>query len=66
MALALTGMITNNGAEQGHGIVLEQHLASFPDFVLLEQGYNLWNWCVDGASLHTQGFLAVEASICLG
>ena len=52
-------MVTDNRADYGHWIVLEELLSCFHDLVLFEHLDDLWNWSMYRTSLLTSGFLAV-------
>ena len=60
---ALCFMVTDDGADHRHRIVVKKHLACFHQTVFLEFPDDLRNRGMDGTTFLTHGFPALEATI---
>ncbi len=65
VAHALLLVVADGGADEGHGIVLEEHLPGLHQLVLLKELDHIGDRRMDGAALPAHRLLAVQAPLCL-
>ena len=63
VSCALCFMVTDDGADDGHRIVVKKHLACFHQTVFLERPDGLRNRGMDGTTFLAHGFPALEATV---
>ena len=65
VACTLLLMVTDNGTDHRHWIILEQFFSCLHHLMFLEHLYDMRNRCMHRTAFHTSWFLAVQAAICL-